>query len=159
MHGKKIWLTIFNSLALISKGHRSRHCFSLINVFFVHLSQKAENEWRITLLFLISFLTKYVWRTFLQLNVRSQKEERGQKGKKVFIVEGSFIVVALLVRYFLPLLKIMRFTSFLSLPFAFPQKSGFFNLKAEPKTLNDTCTWSIRNSLKLKRVDVEESWK
>ena len=89
----------------------------------------------------------------------SEGGERAKRKKKVFIVEGSFIVVALLVRYFLPLLKIMRFTSFLSRPFAFPQKSGFFNLKAEPKTLNDTCTWSIRNSLKLKRVDVEESWK
>ena len=43
-HGKKFGLTIFNFLALISKGYRSRHCFSLINVSFVHLSQKEERR-------------------------------------------------------------------------------------------------------------------
>ena len=43
-HGKKFGLAIFNFLALISKGHRSRHCFSLINVSFVHLSKKRERR-------------------------------------------------------------------------------------------------------------------
>ena len=43
-HGKKFGLVIFNSSALISKGHRSRHCFSLINVSFVHLSKKRERR-------------------------------------------------------------------------------------------------------------------
>ena len=43
-HGKKFGLIIFNSLALISKGYRSRHCFSLINVSFVHLSKKGERR-------------------------------------------------------------------------------------------------------------------
>ena len=43
-HGKKFGLTIFNFLALISKGYRSRHCFSLINVSFVNLSKKGERR-------------------------------------------------------------------------------------------------------------------
>ena len=43
-HGKKFGLTIFNSLTLISKGYRSRHGFSLINVSFVHLSKKGERR-------------------------------------------------------------------------------------------------------------------
>ena len=55
-HGKKFGLTIFNSLALISKGYRSRHCFSLINVSFVHLSQKGER--REPIIFMANFSKK-----------------------------------------------------------------------------------------------------
>ena len=43
-HGKKIGLAIFIFSALIAKGYRSRHYFSLKNISFVHLSQKGERR-------------------------------------------------------------------------------------------------------------------
>ena len=55
-HGKKFGWAIFNYLALISKGYRSRHCFSLINVSFVHLSQKRER--REPIIFMANFSKK-----------------------------------------------------------------------------------------------------
>ena len=43
-HGKKIGLAIFIFSALIAKGYRNRHYFSLKNISFVHLSQKGERR-------------------------------------------------------------------------------------------------------------------
>ena len=43
-HGKKIGLAIFDSLALIAEGYRSRHYFSLKNIFFVHLCSTGDRK-------------------------------------------------------------------------------------------------------------------
>ena len=58
-HDKKFGLAIFNFLAIVSKGHLSRHCFSLINVSFVHLNQKGER--REPIIFRANFQKKIIF--------------------------------------------------------------------------------------------------
>ena len=43
-HGKKMGLTIFNFLVLISKEYQRRHYFSFRNISLARLSQKGERR-------------------------------------------------------------------------------------------------------------------